>query len=108
MKPTLNSELWELIERLNTKETLPETGLRRNSIYYPFISYINHTIALLLSGSYDEAALFIRRARREMQSRNFERTEYILICQTYLSQLQAYLKKHKLLSPIWEEWLNEE
>ena|GEM_PF-6969495 len=56
MKPTLTSELWELIERFNTKETLPQTGLRR----------------------------------------------------TYLSQLQAHLKKHKLLSPMGEEWIDEE
>ena len=42
-----------IAKSLIKKDSLPSSGLKRNSDYYLLITYINHTIALLLSEEYD-------------------------------------------------------
>ncbi|KGE18430.1 hypothetical protein [Paenibacillus wynnii] len=77
---------------------VPESGLRRNSIYYNLITSINHTIALLVSSSYDDVALFINRANKEIDERHFIETTYIELCREYLKTLTNYLEDNNLLS----------
>ncbi|CAI6082622.1 hypothetical protein PAECIP112173_03633 [Paenibacillus sp. JJ-100] len=98
MENMINHQILCYMKQLNTKEVLPESGLRRNSIYYNLITSINHTIALLISGSYDEVALFINRAYREIDKRHFLETTYIELCRDYLRTLTEYLEDNKLLS----------
>ena len=54
------SDLGEYFKKVNTD--IPEDALRRNSIYYELLTYINHIIAFLICERYDDAALFVVRA----------------------------------------------
>jgi hypothetical protein len=58
-------DIMNKIRMLNKCETIPLHGLRRNSIYYRLISYINNSICLFISESYDDVALFIKRAMKK-------------------------------------------
>ncbi|MBR2566951.1 MAG: phosphotransferase [Paenibacillus sp.] len=98
MENMISHQILCYMKQLNTMEVLPESGLRRNSIYYNLITSINHTIALLISGSYDEVALFINRAYREIDEIHFLETTYIELCREYLRALTEYLEDNKLLS----------
>ncbi|MCD1260541.1 hypothetical protein B5M42_017200 [Paenibacillus athensensis] len=96
----IDPELLKLARRLNLKDTLPQTALERNSLFYPLVTYVNHTIALSLSGSYDAVALFISRADKELNiliGKNKADEVYLPLCQKYLSMLSNHLIKHALL-----------
>jgi len=45
----LIEDIMIMIKKLNKADVLPHTSLRMNSVYYAYVSYINHTIALTLS-----------------------------------------------------------
>jgi hypothetical protein len=104
----LGDEILYFTKILNKRDTLPETGLRRNSIYYPFITYINHTIALYFSEAYDDVALFIKRAESELENlkkRDKVKCEYFTICEQYLFVLSKDLLQNKVLSSMGIEVL---
>jgi hypothetical protein len=54
-------------KQLNDDNLLPKTALRRNSIYYRFVSYINNSIACFMSENYGGTITFINRAYKEMK-----------------------------------------
>ncbi len=59
----LNSHVFELAKKLNTEENHKQwTGLRRNSVFYGLVCYINNSISLCLSDNYTSSILFLRRA----------------------------------------------
>jgi len=94
-------EMIEYAKMLNKEESLPSPWLRRNSIYYPLRSYINHTIAFLISEEYVNTALFIRRANKEIESLRakecFEE-KYFILCDKFLQMVSQYLLNNKLIS----------
>lgn len=96
-------EIVNYTKMLNRKDVLPETFLRRNSIFYSFVSYINHSIALFLSEDYDSVALFVKRAESELENLRIKNEcgeRYFILCEQYLMKLSGYLYKNKLLSQI--------
>ncbi len=97
----MESNLIEFVKILNKKDSLPSLGLKRNSVYYPLITYINHTIALLLSEEYDNVVLFIRRADKEIENlkgSGFGQENYLILCEHYLQILSYALLGKKLIS----------
>jgi|GEM_PF-3564791 len=99
-KVEIPGELWGLMRQLNRREVLPQTALQRNSVYYRLVTYINHTIALYLGDSYDDAALFIARAEREWQgivAHKGAEEAYLPLCRRYLQLLAEQLLRHNLL-----------
>lgn len=101
-------EIIEYAKILNKKDSLPSSGLKRNSVYYALITYINHTIALLISEEYDNVALFIRRADKEIESlknKNYFEEKYFVLCEKYLQMLSQYLVYNKFISPGCNEFI---
>jgi len=102
------AEIIEYAKTLNKKDSLPLSGLKRNSVYYPLITYINNTIALLISEEYDNVALFIRRADKEIEdlkTKNFCQEKYFILCEQYLQMLSYYLLHNKLISESCNEFI---
>ncbi|MGF9697914.1 hypothetical protein [Paenibacillus sp. MABNR03] len=94
----IDDHIWRLILRLNSKDVLPVYGLRRNSTHYHLITAINHSIGLLISGSYGNIAVLLNRAYKELEVRDFVETDYITTCKEYLASLTTYLVENKLLT----------
>jgi len=93
---------------MNRCDVLPATGLRRNSIYYPFITYMNHTIALFLCEEYDAVALFIYRADIELNKLKMKddcKDRYFAICEQYIQKLSRYMLKNNFLSGLGMQML---
>jgi hypothetical protein len=91
------------IKRLNKSESLPITGLRRNSLHYKLISYINNSICLLISESYDNVALFIKRAEAEISfltQENLRHEEYFALCDDYMKSVSKYMITNNFLTEI--------
>ncbi|NQX68944.1 hypothetical protein HQN90_22710 [Paenibacillus alba] len=96
-----DSEIISLMKNLNQNNVLPENGLQRNSTYYTLVSYINHTIALYIGGSYDNVALFVYRADKEIEiliTKYHFKDSYLQTCRDYLFKLSEYLLERNLLS----------
>ena len=93
-------EIIEFAKILNKKDSLPSSGLKRNSVYYSLITYINHTIALFISEEYDDVALFIKRADTEIKSLKTKKylQKYFTLCEQHLQILSCYLLQNKLIS----------
>ncbi len=91
---SLNSEIEYWHSVLNTKEVLPEKALRRNVRVYPLVTYVNHTIALYLSGDTAGVALFVERAEYFMSENPDLEKDYFKKVQDYFSVLKAYLNKN--------------
>ncbi|WP_407310007.1 hypothetical protein [Desulfosporosinus sp. SB140] len=103
-------DISNLTKLLNRKDILPVGYLRRNSIYYSFVSYINHTIALFIGEDYDDVALFIKRSHSELMKlkvKNECSEEYFSLCEQYLKKLSIYLYKNELLSDFGIEMLHK-
>ncbi|HEX9061284.1 MAG TPA: hypothetical protein VF941_13980, partial [Clostridia bacterium] len=101
-------EIITLAKALNKRGIPPSTSLKRNSVYYSLISYINHTIAFFISEDYDAVAIFIKRADEEINRLNQKlecKDEYFELCHQYLNKLTDYLLKNKFLSKSILEWL---
>ncbi|WML44571.1 hypothetical protein [Neobacillus sp. PS3-40] len=87
----------ELIKKLNSKSVLPDSFLRRNSIYYRFFSYINNSIGLYIANNNKGTALFINRAYKELlvlkkeNSLKEDSLEYFNICCAYMLKVSDYL-----------------
>ncbi|MDU8672248.1 MULTISPECIES: hypothetical protein [Paenibacillus] len=103
----LNSHVFELAKKLNTEEIHKQwTGLRRNSVFYGLVCYINNSISLCLSDNYTSSILFLRRARKEIinietnsnkiQDQYGDR--YIKLCNNYLNELETFIKDNHLVS----------
>ncbi len=104
----------QLAIRINRKETTIVPILQRNHGYYALATYINHSIALLISESYDNVALFVDRANREISQINdllvnpnkdaqsskrlAEMKLYFDLCFEYLTELKEYLTEGDLLT----------
>lgn len=93
----IDDNIWKLILKLNSKDMLPVYGLRRNSSHYNLITAINHSIALLVSGSYDGVVVMLNRANKELEARDFEETDYIRTCKEYLKLLKDYLVENQFV-----------
>ncbi|NRF95421.1 hypothetical protein HQN89_31610 [Paenibacillus frigoriresistens] len=81
-------EIMNKIRMLNKRETLPLTGLQLNSIYYRLISYINNSICLFISESYDDVALFLKRADEEiriLKTKDVEHKKYFVSSDYFVS-----------------------
>ena len=101
-------EVNDLIRNLNKREVLPDSFLRMASVYYKFVSYINHTIALFLSEEYDNVSLFIKRADKELiylKSNNECSDLYFSLCEKYISKLSSYMLQNNLLGDFGMEML---
>lgn len=93
-------EIMKLAAELNKNTLVPHMYLRRNTIQYSFVSYINHTIALMLSNEYIATAIFINRANIELENlkkSNQGAGAYFTACEQYLTSLTEYLTNNKLL-----------
>jgi hypothetical protein len=51
-----------LERRLSSPEVVPQQWYRRNHVNYELLSYLNHILALRLSGNNETMALFVTRA----------------------------------------------
>ncbi|TQR97411.1 hypothetical protein [Paenibacillus ottowii] len=102
----LNSHVFELAKKLNTEEIHKQwTGLRRNSVFYHLVCYINNSISLCLSANYTSSILFLRRARKEII--NIETNsnkipdqygdKFIKLCNNYLNELETFIKDNHLV-----------
>lgn len=89
-------EILEQAKLLNNN--LPEVALKRNSVHYELVSYINHSITFLICEKYDEVALFIMRAYKFIEKKQMPNDLYIKLCKDYLNNLIKYLKTNELLS----------
>ncbi|WP_307347348.1 hypothetical protein [Paenibacillus polymyxa] len=103
----LNSHVFELAKKLNTEENHKQwTGLRRNSVFYGLVCYINNSISLCLSDNYTSSILFLRRARKEIinietnsnKSQYQYGDKYIKLCNNYLNELETFIKDNHLVS----------
>lgn len=97
----MTDELMSIIAKLNRQDLLPPLWARRNSVYFKLVSYINHTIALSISESYDDVALFINRANKEIKSliaNNYIHEDYFSLCNEYLRLITKYMIDNALLS----------
>lgn len=97
----MKEDIMNIIKVLNKRETLPFPGLERNSVYYKLISYINNSICLYISESFDDVALFIKRADQEIRilaERNLKHTDYCTLCGEYMLLVSKYMLNHNLLS----------
>lgn len=94
------NELLNYAKLLNSKEIFKEDWFRRNTAYYPLITYINHTIAFYVGMNYDGVvAIFIRRAAKELDCLINERgfhEKYFDIAEEYLYKITAYLMENNL------------
>jgi hypothetical protein len=98
---SMKEDIANIIKVLNKRETLPFTGLQRNSVYYKLISYINNSICLFISESYDDVALFIKRADEEIQmlvERNLKHTDYFTLCEQYMMLVSKHMLYQNLIS----------
>lgn len=102
------AEIIEFAKTLNKKDLLPSSALKRNSVFFPLVTYINHTIALLISEEYDNVALFIRRADKEIEGlkmKNLCQEKYFIACEQYLQMLSYYLLYNRLISESCNEFI---
>jgi len=84
--------------------------LRRNSIYYTLVTYINHTIALFIGRDYDGVIIFVRRADVELvrlESKFGYVGPYFDVVKEYLPKMVLYLKENNLVSEKTLEFLPE-
>ena len=96
-----NDLMMAKIIQLNKRESLPDSGLKRNSVHYPLISYINNSISLFISESYDDVALFFKRADDEisiLNQKNLSHVEYFSLCDDYMRSVSKFLITHNYLS----------
>lgn len=110
----MNEEsILSLIKNLNKDEVLPEYALRKNSIYYTFVSYINNSIACFMSENYNGTILFINRAYKEMKELNVkndinnDNLKYFAICQKYFKITAEFLVANKLIDEFFIEKVNK-
>jgi len=99
----LYDEIINLAKTLNKPGMLPSTGIRRNSVYYSFITYINHTIAFFISEDFDAVVIFISRADKELINLKEKYgciSEYFILCEQYLFTLSKYILKNRNLSEV--------
>jgi hypothetical protein len=100
-------------KQLNNGNLLPETSLRRNSIYYRFVSYINNSIACYLSENNNGTIIFINRAYKEMIELkkgnyiNKDNIKYFTLCQKYIKITSGYLIDNKLVDENFIQKVNE-
>ncbi|QDS92496.1 hypothetical protein FF011L_12410 [Roseimaritima multifibrata] len=59
---TVQHQLEQLHGRLNRAGVPPDGCYKRNTVWYPLVSYINTIIALYLSDNYDVIPVFVMRA----------------------------------------------
>ena len=108
-----NEIIFNFFKQLNKRNLLPEKALRRNSIYYRFVSYINNSIACFMSENYDGTILFINRAYKEMKElkkENFikdDNIKYFSLCQKYIKTTSEYLFDNNLVDEFFIEKVNE-
>lgn len=79
---------------------LPQYALRRNSIYYEYVCYINNIYTLLICELYDEVELFINRAdkyiKKNEKNIDFE-NQYIIKSKEFLNTIRDYLDNNNLV-----------
>lgn len=89
----------ELIRKVNL--VLPEYALRRNSLYYEYICYINHTYTFFTCGLYNETSLFINRAYRFLDKNKEEidlSHQYLVTSKELLDNISNYLRENNLVN----------
>jgi hypothetical protein len=103
------SRIDSIIRKMNKSDILPETSLRRNSIYYKLVCYINNSIALFFSDSFDDVALFIMRATKEIENlteKGNRNERYFIICEEYIKLMKIFLVSENLLNDSGLYYLN--
>ena len=90
------NDLIEYFIKVNTD--IPEDALRRNSIYYELLTYINHIIAFLICERYDEAALFVKRAVNFIEKFPNKADGYIKKCKGFADVIAERLISCKCIS----------
>jgi hypothetical protein len=74
---------------------LPPHALRRNSLYYNYVCYMNNIYCLLISGLYDEVGLFVSRAykyREKNKDRIDFKEQYMIKSENFLESIQRYIE----------------
>ncbi len=100
-----NNVIIRYAEILNSQDIFKPEWVKRNAIYYNLITYINHTIALFIGMNYDNAAVFVRRAAKELDfliERGY-REEYFDVSEEYLYKITRHLKENKLITEVMLE-----
>lgn len=87
----LNSEIENWFSILNAESVLPEMALRRNALIYPLVTYVNHTIALYLSGNKKGVLVFIERAEEFISNNPSPANSYYKQVQGYLNFLKGHI-----------------
>ena len=88
-----------MAQELNLESNLPNKSLRRDHMNYTHVTYVNHSIALMLSQNWSGALLFVE---RYFTSLNAEASEYlgekyIRLVGSYFAELVNYINSNKLL-----------
>ena len=85
---TLNSQIEHLQNTLNTHALLPDKALRRNSVLYELVCYVNNVIALNLSENHRPIGTFIERAETFMSENEGACPDYYQKVDEYFSLLK--------------------
>lgn len=82
-------EILILQKKLNTGDTVPKGGYRRNALVYPLVCYVNNITACYLSGNYKVVSVFVRRAKHFMVNNNIDyAVDYYTIVSKYISLIE--------------------
>lgn len=101
----------DIIARIkDLNEFLPKGAIKRNSIYYEYVTYVSHIVYFFISEKYDYTALFIRRAYRYLekhQNNDPEYQKYIDFRKIILKDVVEYILENNLISE-WVSFLKDE
>lgn len=80
-------------------ELLPPGYLKRNHIQYKFVSYLSLTGTLFLSKKFNSAAVFILRARKELEDIGPEQFDppFLKEASYFLHRMKCYLIRNELI-----------
>lgn len=80
-------------------DLLPPDYLKRNHIQYKFVSYLSLTGTLFLSKKFNQAAVFILRARKELEDIGAEQFDpaFLKAASHFLHRMKSYLIRNELI-----------
>lgn len=97
------------IKELNSEKIVPQSFYKRNSPYYTFVSYINHSAACFMSENYDGTILFLHRAYQEYKALHSHgkmdehHRRYFNLCKSYIKITSSYVVEHGFVDNEWKE-----
>ena len=85
----------------NLNKVLPVKYLKRNSIYYSYISYIAHISVLFQTEEYRSCTIFIQRSLEFIYTNEIKNDfeAYVIQSRTFMKRIYTHFNKNNLLEP---------